>query len=87
MRLRVDGRSADAKLDDISRSGALFKTNMKAAVGALIEIDLPFGAGGVTGRVARQDDRGLAVIFAADPAVRRSIDRVLEAIKEGRIAA
>ena len=87
VRLRVDGRSADAKLDDISRSGALFKTNMKAAVGALIEIELPFGAGAVTGRVARQDDRGLAVTFAADPAVRRSIDRVLEAIKEGRIAA
>jgi methyl-accepting chemotaxis protein len=87
VRLRVDGRSADAKLDDIARSGARFKTNMKASVGALIEIELPFGGGAVTGRVARQDDRGLAVIFASDPAIRSRIDRVLEAIREGRMAA
>ena len=87
VRLRVDGRSAQAKLDDISRSGALFKSDTKAPVGAPIEIELPFGIGAVTGRVVRQDDRGLAVTFTADPAVRKRIDQALETLKEGRMAA
>jgi methyl-accepting chemotaxis protein len=87
VRLRLDGHDASARLNDISRSGASFKTDMKAPIGASVEIDLPFGVGAVTGRVVRQDGSGTAVVFAAVPAVQQRIDRVLEALKADRIAA
>jgi hypothetical protein len=55
--------------------------------GAQLEVDLPAAGGAVTGRVARSEANGLAVVFSSDPVGLARIDRALDAIDGRRAAA
>ncbi|MBS0639025.1 MAG: MCP four helix bundle domain-containing protein [Proteobacteria bacterium] len=85
--LRAAGRSGRGMLLDISRGGALVQCDWDLKAGTPIEIELPSGAGTVTGRIVRRAGNGLGVVFASDAASMARIDRAMDAISGVRSAA
>jgi methyl-accepting chemotaxis protein len=84
--LRASGRETRVTLRDLSRGGAGAACDLDLAAGAAIELELPNGAGKVTGRVVRSNGREIALVFNGDPANAAKIDRALDSLSSRRAA-
>ena len=85
--LRASGHSAQVRVMNVSRGGALVACDWPLAAGTSFEIELPTAGGGVTGRVAHCSKGSLGLIFSSDPAMLARVDRVLDALRSRRAAA
>lgn len=84
---RAQGRTATAKLLDISRGGATIACDWSLPPGTPVEIDLPHAEGPVAGRAVRSDGEALALVFNADPANLARLDHAMNALSPLRAAA
>ncbi|MFL5252526.1 MAG: PilZ domain-containing protein, partial [Rhodopila sp.] len=85
--LQAQGRSMKAALINVSRDGALIDCDWTLIPGTQLEIELPSAGKSIPARIVRRETNGLAVVFDADPSAVTRIDRALDAISRGRIAA
>ena len=85
--LRASGHSAQVRVRNVARGGALVACDWALAAGTSFEIELPTAGGGVTGRVAHCSKGSLGLIFSSDPAMLARVDRVLDALRSRRAAA
>ena len=68
----IAGRKVGGTLENISLGGAFLKADDGAGVGSPIRLELP-GVGGLDGKVAGTDERGLRIAFVLDPAKERTL--------------
>jgi methyl-accepting chemotaxis protein len=86
--LRMPGRQAiRATLRDISRGGARLVCDWTLPSGTALEVDLPQGGEAVIARVVRCGAGELAVVFSADAAAFKRIDRTMDALSSARRTA
>jgi methyl-accepting chemotaxis protein len=92
---RIPGNGAQAMLrpggqpemrvaiENISRGGISLRSDWRAGVGTEVQLDLPGADDVVTARVARSQDRELALAFRQDEAVLRRVDQAMARIGSG----
>ena len=92
---RIPGNGAQAMLrpggqpemrvaiENISRGGISLRSDWRADVGTEVQLDLPGADDVVTARVARSQDRELALAFRQDEAVLRRVDQAMARIGSG----
>ena len=86
--LRIGGKpGVKAAIQDISRTGISACHQSSATEGSNVEVELPFSAGTVTGRLIRATEGGVAVAFSDNPAMLASIDSVLASLSATHRAA
>jgi hypothetical protein len=90
---RIDGKSTavhlvvseqnapvQATIRDLSRGGAALLVQGTVDVGAIVSLELPGGAGQVTGTVIRSVDDTISVRFAEDDETRGRVEEALQSL-------
>jgi methyl-accepting chemotaxis protein len=80
MMLRAQGREAEIPLESLSRSGAALICDWCLPAGTAVELDLPHGAGTVTGCVVHGDGQEMGIMFGNEPGNLARVDRALDVL-------